>query len=304
MCGICGIYRRDGGDASTGADETSVRRMTALLERRGPDDEGLHNDGPVTLGNRRLAILDLSPAGHQPMESPGGRYVVTFNGEIYNHREVAAELGLSPADLRSRSDTEVLLRAWERWGPDALPRFVGQWAFAVYDRRTRELWLCRDRFGEKPLYYHDSGGALAFASSIPALLGVPWVPRELDPGALCEYLTLRFVVAPRTLIAGIAKVPPGHWLRAGPGGVEMRRWYAPRFRARRNPRCPGESSSRLRHAVPMSPPSLCIHPLHGFPDGIPHAAGTRQDSGDCPPDSGRWCRLTCTFGKTSPGSRP
>jgi len=230
MCGITGIIRLNDTRRSLGDDLAVVRAMNQRLIPRGPDDEGTHQQGAVTLGNRRLAIQDLTTAGHMPMQSASGRYVVTFNGEIYNHRELAAELGLADADLRSRSDTEVLLHAWERWGEDALDHLVGQWAFAMLERDTGRLWLARDRFGEKPLFYHQNGEALTFASSIPALLAAPWVPRELDPDTLVEYLTIRYVVAPRTVLRDVAKLPPGHLLRLDRDGVTTRCWYAPEFR--------------------------------------------------------------------------
>ncbi|MDH3199185.1 MAG: asparagine synthase (glutamine-hydrolyzing), partial [Candidatus Krumholzibacteria bacterium] len=221
-------------------DDTGVvARMNARLVRRGPDDEGVVHDGAVTLGNRRLAILDLTAAGHQPMPSATGRFLTTYNGEIYNHAELADELGLDARRRRSRTDTEVILWAWERWGAEALDRMVGQWAIAIYDREARRLWLARDRFGEKPLFYHRGAGALAFASSIPALLEAPWAPREIDPDALVEYVTLRYVVAPRTILAGVEKLQPGHLMRVDAGGVEVTRWYAPRFR--RDPAAPRDS---------------------------------------------------------------
>ncbi len=225
MCGIAGIFRfKDQDD-----DQDLVRAMLGQLRARGPDGEGLCRDGPLTLGHRRLAVLDLSDAGAQPMRSASGRFLISFNGEVYNFRELREPLGLTARDLRSNSDTEVLLLAWERWGPGALARMIGQWAFALYDRQERRLWLVRDRFGEKPLFYHRTGSALTFASTIPALLKVPWVSRELDPEALAEYLALRYVVGPRTVLSGVRKLPGGHLLTAGPEGVRVRRWYDPRF---------------------------------------------------------------------------
>src|SRR5262245_56651179 len=205
--------------------------MLEPLLHRGPDGRGLIADGPLTLGHRRLAILDLSAAGAQPMESPSGRTVVSFNGEIYNFDDVRRELGLARSELRSGTDTEILLHAWERWGEDVLERLVGQWAFAIYDRGSRRLWLVRDRFGEKPLFFHRSPGVLAFASSLRALLRASFVPRRLDRAALVEYLTLRYVVAPRTVLAGCEKVPPGHLLRVDAQGSAARCWYEPRFRS-------------------------------------------------------------------------
>jgi len=225
MCGIAGILRlKDEAD-----DRSTVAAMLVPLRHRGPDGEGIEKEGGLTVGHRRLAVVDLSDAGRQPMRSRSGRLLISFNGEIYNYRELRRELGLTARDLRSNSDTEVLLAAWERWGPAALDRMVGQWGFAIYDRDSRRLWLARDRFGEKPLYYHADSGSLCFASSIPALLKAPWVGRELDPEALAEYLTLRYVISPRTVVSGVLKLPAGHLLTAGPEGVDLRRWYDPRF---------------------------------------------------------------------------
>jgi asparagine synthase (glutamine-hydrolysing) len=204
--------------------------MLQHLIRRGPDDEGIQRDGPVTLGNRRLAILDLSSAGHQPMRSASGRYWITFNGEIYNFAEIREQLEVAQEELRSASDTEVLLLAWEKWGPGALERMAGQWALALYDREEQRLWLVRDRFGEKPLFYHRDDQSLAFASSLKALIQAPWVPRELDRDLLAEYLTLRYVVSPNTVLRNVHKLPAGHLLEAGPDGIQVRPWYEPRFR--------------------------------------------------------------------------
>ena len=225
MCGIAGILRAD----PSPEDRDLVDRMLQSIRHRGPDGSGVAREGPLTVGHRRLAILDLSEAASQPMRSADGRYLLTYNGEIYNYLDLRDALGLKAADLRSHSDTEILLRGWERWGPAVLDRMAGQWAFAMYDRDERTLWLARDRFGEKPLFYHRSGEGLAFGSSLAALLQLPWVPREIDPSALGEYLTLRYVVSPRTILSGIHKVPPGHLVRVHAGGVESHAWYAPRF---------------------------------------------------------------------------
>lgn len=207
-----------------------VRRMNAALAVRGPDGEGVTTHGPATLGNRRLAILDLSDAGRQPMWSADRRLAITFNGEVYNFRELLRDMEVGQKELRSRTDTEAVLMAWQRWGSAALARMVGQWAFAVYDAREETLWLARDRFGEKPLFYHRNAQTLTFASSIPALLEAPWVPRELDPDALEEYLTLRYVVSPRTVLAGVNKLPGGHLLMVGERSMEICCWYRPQFR--------------------------------------------------------------------------
>ena len=227
MCGIAGIFRF--GDPRD--DSLVVRTMTDELEARGPDDAGVEHDEMVTLGNRRLAILDLSPAGHQPMRSADGRLLISFNGEIYNHADLRRELGLEQSDLRSTTDTEIILHAWEKWRTGALSRMVGQWAIAIYDLKERRLWLARDRFGEKPLFYHQGGEGIAFASSIHALLQCPWVPRNIDRDALIEYVTMRYVVAPRTILDGVSKLPGGHYLVADANGVDVQRWYEPHFEA-------------------------------------------------------------------------
>ncbi|TDI14171.1 MAG: asparagine synthase (glutamine-hydrolyzing) [Acidobacteria bacterium] len=226
MCGIAGVFR----GARPGDDRQVVASMLEVLRPRGPDSDGLLVDGPLTLGHRRLAILDLSPAGRQPMESHSGRFVVTYNGEIYNFREVRGELGLDESELRSSGDTEILLEAWERWGPECLSRLVGQFAFAMYDRREQKLTLVRDRVGEKPLYYHESDGTTTFASSLKALLCAPWVGRNVDEDALVEYLALRYVVAPRTVLADARKLRPGHLLEIDSSSATIRRWWKPQFR--------------------------------------------------------------------------
>ncbi len=231
MCGIAGILRPEEATDDPGV----VRAMLDVLKPRGPDGAGVVHEGGLTLGHRRLAVLDLSEAGHQPMRSASGRLLISHNGEVYNFRDLSQELGLGAADLQSKSDTEVVLHAWERWGTGALDRMVGQWAFALYDRLEGRLWLARDRFGEKPLFYHHRAGILTFASSLEAMLQAPWVSRDIDPAVLAEYLTLRYVIAPRTILAGISKLEPGHLLSAGPDGCQVRRWYNPRFRYRTGP---------------------------------------------------------------------
>ena len=203
-------------------DSAIVQAMLTRLERRGPDDGGIVVSEPAVLGNRRLAILDLSPSGHEPMESHDGRYLITFNGEIYNYQEVRRELGVEREAMHSGTDTEVLLLAWGRWGAQALPRLVGQWASAVFDRVERRLWLARDRFGEKPLFYQENAESLVFASSLEALVQHPQVPRQLDPECLVEYVTLRYVVSPRTVLRGVKKLGPGSsskWVQKAVGCI-------------------------------------------------------------------------------------
>jgi asparagine synthase (glutamine-hydrolysing) len=239
MCGIAGVYRYHG----RGEDSAIVQSMLTRLERRGPDDGGIVVAEPAVLGNRRLAILDLSPSGHEPMESHDGHYLITFNGEIYNYQEVRRELGVEREAMHSGTDTEILLLAWERWGAQALPHLVGQWAFAVLDTVERRLWLVRDRFGEKPLFYHESMESLVFASSLEALVQHPQVPRQLDPECLVEYVTLRYVVSPLTVLRGVKKLGPGQLLEVGPEGSRVHTWWVPRLR--RRPRLAAQTRGAL-----------------------------------------------------------
>src|SRR5690349_11056556 len=166
MCGIAGVLDLDDGVV----DPEVVERMVASIRHRGPDDQGVIADGPVALGNARLAIIDLTDAGHQPMVSPDRATLLAYNGELYNYRELARELESRGRRFHSRSDTEVVLTAFEEWGVDCLERFDGMFAFAVWDARSRTLFVARDRFGIKPLYYARRGSVLLFASEIKALL--------------------------------------------------------------------------------------------------------------------------------------
>ena len=196
MCGIAGFV----GPLAPGLDMHTARRMAELLRHRGPDDEGVWSDpeAGVALAQRRLAIVDISAAGHQPMVSPSGRYVITFNGEIYNHGEIRSLLEAEgPTAWRGHSDTEVLLAAIDRWDlSGALGRAVGMFALALWDRQERSLTLARDRMGEKPLYYGWIGRSFAFASEIKAFRALgAWRP-EIDRGSLALLMRHNFVPAP------------------------------------------------------------------------------------------------------------
>ena len=214
MCGIAGFIASDAG---AGAKERIARQMADAISRRGPDDQGVWVDeeAGVALAHRRLSIIDLTPAGHQPMLSDSGRWVITFNGEIYNHAELRAELertGAAP-QWRGHCDTEVLLAAIQAWGlPHTLERAVGMFAFALWDRRERTLVLARDRLGEKPLYYGTARGTFLFASELAALKVHPHWEGEIDRGALCLLLRLAYVPAPHAIYKGIRKLPPGTYL--------------------------------------------------------------------------------------------
>lgn len=212
MCGIAGLLRPGGGDA--GALAGIAAGMTARLRHRGPDAENVWTDGRagIAFGHRRLAILDLTEAGAQPMRSDCGRFTVTFNGEIYNHLDIRKELeatGGAPT-WRGHSDTETLVYAIRQWGiPNAMNRFIGMFALAVWDEAKQELTLCRDRFGEKPLFYGWSGRDLVFASELKALSAHPdWSP-PLDRSALTSFMRYCYVPAPQTIWTGVRKLPSG-----------------------------------------------------------------------------------------------
>jgi asparagine synthase (glutamine-hydrolysing) len=209
MCGLTGILNLNGEPVTP----VLLRRMTDVLAHRGPDGEGFYTDGCLGLGHRRLAIIDLSPAGHQPMLSPDGRYALSYNGEVYNFQELRAELESLGHGFRSRTDTEVVLRAYAQWGPDCLPRFNGMFAFALWDKVRQELFLARDRYGIKPLYYLVQGPTLLFASEQKAILTHPAVRRHLDLEALLEYFTFQNIFTDKTLIKGIKLFPAGCWAR-------------------------------------------------------------------------------------------
>lgn len=215
MCGIAGIalWHRDRQPLAL-----DIERMTAPLVHRGPDDQGLwwDDEGGIALGQRRLSIIDLSPQGHQPMASASGRYVLSYNGEIYNFVGLRAELeaaGLAPA-WRGHSDTEVLLACMEAWGIEAtLQRTVGMFAISLWDRQTRTLTLARDRMGEKPLYYGEIAGRLLFGSELKALQAVAGDALQIDREALAEFMRFSYIPAPLTIYRGVRKLPPGHWLQ-------------------------------------------------------------------------------------------
>jgi asparagine synthase (glutamine-hydrolysing) len=211
MCGICGIWNyRD----ATPVDRALMRRMTDGMAHRGPDDSGIYFDDTngVGLGFRRLAIIDLSPAGHQPMANEDETVWIAFNGEIYNFQELRPDLQARGHRFRSRSDTEVILHHYEDRGPAAISDLHGMFGLAIWDSRRRQMLLARDRLGKKPLYYYDDGRRLVFASELKALLTVPDILRELDAGAVAEYMALGYIAAPRTIFQGIAKLPPAHTL--------------------------------------------------------------------------------------------
>jgi len=220
MCGIAGIF----GESNEGL----AREFCRILEHRGPDDAGWYcsGAGPVTLANRRLAILDLSPLGHQPMATANGRYTLVYNGELYNYAELGREMAAEGHHFRSRCDTEVLLEALAQRGAAVLPDLNGMFGFALWDAQERRGLLARDPFGVKPLYYAElPGGRLIFGSEIKALLLHPDLAPGLDPAALQDYLAFLWTPEPLTLFEGIRKLPAGHCLEWRDGRYEIRRYY-------------------------------------------------------------------------------
>lgn len=221
MCGIAGILEFDKEREPTLEE---LRRMAQVLKHRGPDEEGFYQSRPVGLAHRRLSIIDLV-SGQQPMESPDGRLCVVFNGEVYNFPELKLELEGKGYTFRTRSDTEVLLALYSRYGLEAFPKINGMFACAFWDRAERQLVLARDRFGKKPLFYYHGARRFLFASEIKALLTLEEIERKINPAALHEYLTYTYVVGDQTFIQGIYRLPPAHVLVIRDGQQQLLRPY-------------------------------------------------------------------------------
>jgi len=222
MCGIAGIFEYD---ASAKPQRDVLERMTRLLAHRGPDDAGYLEQGSVALGHRRLSIIDLSEAGHQPMANDDQSVWIAYNGECYNYRELARALKAQGALLRSQSDTEVLLRLYEREGERFLQKIEGMFALAIWDARRQTLIVARDRIGVKPLFYYSDRRHFLFASEMKALLADPAVPCELDVSALGDFFHLLSIPDPRSVLKGVAKLMPGHYLKVTRDGpTELRYW--------------------------------------------------------------------------------
>lgn len=227
MCGICGMVRL--GAAPPEEDDGLLDRMTDTLAHRGPDDRGTWRGAHVGLGSRRLAVIDPSPAGHQPMTNEAGTLHLVYNGEVYNFRELADRHGLKDRhDFRSRTDTEVLLYLYEELGVDMVHQLNGQFAIAVWDARDRTLTLLRDRYGIKPLFWQRDEGWFRFASEIKAILEDRRVPRRASLQAMHDFLSLGYVPGPQTAFEGIHELPPAHWMRVGANGDStVRRYWDP-----------------------------------------------------------------------------
>ena len=207
MCGIVGQLNFDNNPVSP----VILKKMTDVIKHRGPDGEGHWIEGNIGLGHRRLSIIDLSPAGHQPMISADHRYVLTYNGEIYNFRELRTELEAKGYWFRSQTDSEVVLSALAEWGTDALLKFNGMFALAFWDRKEKRLLLARDRYGIKPLYYFQNDKKLFFGSEQKAILEQPSFDRAINKQALLEYFTFQNILTDQTLLKDIHLLQPGHY---------------------------------------------------------------------------------------------
>jgi asparagine synthase (glutamine-hydrolysing) len=227
MCGICGKL-----DVKERVERPLIEEMCSSIGHRGPDDQGVYLGTSIGLGNRRLAIIDLSEAGHMPMSTASGKLWITYNGEVYNHRELRTELQGYGYRFRSRADSEVVLYAYHKWGPDCLRRFNGMFALAIWDEEERRLFLARDRLGIKPVYYYFDGTRIIFASEIKAILQDHEVSRELSPEGITNYFTFGHSMAPRTIFKNIHKLLPGHYLiclpeREAKLQMKIQRYWAP-----------------------------------------------------------------------------
>ncbi|BBC72980.1 amidotransferase 1, exosortase A system-associated [Altererythrobacter sp. B11] len=267
MCGIAGIFHC--GTAKP-VDPLRVERMCDVLAHRGPDGSGVWTAPGVGLGHRRLSIIDLA-GSPQPMHAADGGAVIVFNGEIYNYRELRRELERDGAQFRTDGDTEVILAAWQRWGVDCLERLNGMFAFALYDCRTRSLFLARDRFGVKPLFMaHLSDGSLAFASELKGLLAHPLLRREADPLAIEDYLAWGYVPDHRSILKGVEKLPAGHFrlLRHDAPPAAPQRWWQLSF-AERHRGKPRDLEAELLHHMREAVTSRMVAdvPLGAFLSG-------------------------------------
>lgn len=220
MCGICGHLNMKGRPVS----EEVLKRMAKAISHRGPDDEGFFVKGRIGLGHRRLSIIDLE-GGHQPVTDSGSGLTIVYNGEIYNFQEIRGELASLGHSFKTKSDTEVALLAFKEWGPSCLNRFNGMFALAIWDERAESLFLARDRFGKKPLYYARFGDDLLFASEMKALYPNPAMRLDVDRVALAKFLANDYIPGPRTILEGVSKLPPGHYALVKDGRMDIKSYW-------------------------------------------------------------------------------
>jgi asparagine synthase (glutamine-hydrolysing) len=265
MCGICGVVGN--------IDQPLLGAMLARIAHRGPDDEGIYIDQMssgdlVGLGHRRLSIIDLSPAGHEPMSDSSGRVWLTFNGEIYNFRELRQTLEGLGHSFKSDNDAEVIIYAYIQWGLGCLTRFNGIFAFAIWDSRDETVLLARDHLGVKPLYYAQTPAGFAFASEIKALMAIPGFQRQVDPAALDQYMTFLWTPDPVTIFKGVQKLPPAHYLIYKDGHAETHEYWDVQFHEDRSI-SEQDWTERLRYQLERSVRSQMVSdvPLGAFLSG-------------------------------------
>ncbi|MBD3383069.1 MAG: asparagine synthetase B, partial [candidate division Zixibacteria bacterium] len=221
MCGFCGIYFKDN---SRRVEPELIRRMSDTLYHRGPDDSGEYVDGNLGLGFRRLSIIDLA-GGHQPMSNEDGSIWIVFNGEIYNHAEIRSSLKSKGYKYKTKSDTETIIHAYEEYRENCVHHLRGMFAFVIYDKKQRRLFLVRDRLGIKPLYYYDCDDYLIFGSEIKSILEFDDVPRRLNHDALAEQMALKYTLDEQTLFTGIKKLMPGYSLTCQNSKIDLRKYW-------------------------------------------------------------------------------
>ena len=227
MCGITGF---------SWEDKELIQAMTKKVAHRGPDDAGYYTDKRISLGHRRLSIIDLSKNGHQPMFNEDETVVVVFNGEIYNFKSLKEDLEKKHHQFASTSDTEVIIHGYEEYGFDICSKLKGMFAFALWDCKKKLLLLARDQIGEKPLYYYQKGKDLLFASEIKSLLVDEEIPRSIDPQSLSNYLSLRYSPSDTTIFKGIKKLEPGQYLVYHAGKTTLKKyWVMPELGSHSNP---------------------------------------------------------------------
>jgi asparagine synthase (glutamine-hydrolysing) len=270
MCGIAGFVSNR--SMVPERPQELAARMCGSLSHRGPDDHGIWTSpaANVTLAHRRLSVIDLSPLGRNPMSWGNGRLWITFNGEIYNYRELRGELASQGCEFRTQTDTEVVLAAYDRWGLSAVDRLAGMFAFALWDEPQQRLWLARDRLGKKPLYYSDINGELVFASELKAILAHNAAAREVDPSAVDLYLRLGYIPSPFSIYKTVRKLPPAHHLTWERGQSSVHRYWDPVMFALSPARLALEAGEREldeRLAVAVRQRLIADVPLGGFLSG-------------------------------------
>jgi asparagine synthase (glutamine-hydrolysing) len=266
MCGLAGIFCRTEAEP---IDQAVLHRMTLALQHRGPDGEGFHVEPGLGLGHRRLSIIDIA-SGYQPMYNEDRSVVIVFNGEIYGHAALRTTLQQAGHVFASRCDTEVILHAWESWGPDCLQHLSGMFAFALWDRNRRQLFLARDRLGKKPLYYAwTDDGRFVFASELSGLAAVPGLRRRVSPTAVEDFFTYGYIPDPHSIYQGIRKLPAAHCLLLEPGGHERlpQRYWS--MQAQPSPMGEGEAAAALVERLTRSTEARLIAdvPLGAFLSG-------------------------------------